>query len=144
MKKADTLNKINSIKETLNNYFKDRKEILFAYIFGSVATGTCNKLSDIDIAIFIDERKIDEKDYRYGYQAEVMTDLMDILKTNKIDLVVLNYAAALLKHRVIYYGKLIYSKNESQRIRFEVDSINKYFEEFHEYIQKYMRSSETL
>ncbi len=128
MEKRDILNKLNSIKETLKNYFRSREEIVFVYVFGSVAKGICNKLSDIDIAIFIDEEKVDDKEYRYGYQAEVMTDIMDRLKTNKVDLVILNYASVLLKHRVIYYGKLIYSKDESKRIRFEIDSINKYMD----------------
>ncbi|MBM3710395.1 MAG: nucleotidyltransferase domain-containing protein [Actinobacteria bacterium] len=122
------LNKIELIKETLNDYFKDRHEILFAYIFGSTVTGTANKLSDIDIAIFINEKKINEKDYRYGYQAEILTDLMKILKTDKVDLVILNYATTLLKHRVIYFGKLIYSIDEEERVKFQVNTINKYMD----------------
>lgn len=124
----DLLNKIDLIKETLKEYFKDRDEILFAYIFGSLATKTSNKLSDIDIAIFIDQKKINEKDYRYGYQAEFLTDLMKILKTNKVDLVILNSAPILLKHRVIYFGELIYSVDERERVKFQVDTINRYMD----------------
>jgi len=126
--KMNLSNKIELIKETLNDYFKDRHEILFSYIFGSTVTGTANKLSDIDIAIFINEKKINEKDYRYGYQAEILTDLMKILKTDKVDLVILNYATTLLKHRVIYFGELIYSIDEEERIKFQVNTINKYMD----------------
>ena len=122
----DLLNKIDIIEEILKEYFKGRDEILFAYIFGSLATRTSNKLSDIDIAIFIDVKKINEKDYRYGYQAEILTDLMQRLKTNKVDLVILNSAPVLLKHRVIYFGKLIYSIDERERVKFQVDTINRY------------------
>jgi len=122
------LNKIDLIKKTLNDYFKDRDEIIFAYIFGSTVTETSNKLSDIDIAIFINEKKINEKDYRYGYQAEILTDLMKELKTDKVDLVILNYATTLLKHRVIYFGELIYSIDEKERVKFKVNKINKYMD----------------
>ena len=64
--------------------------------------------------------------YRYGYKAEVLSDLIKSLKTNNVDLVILNEADILLRHRVLYFGKLIYSKNEKKRIEFQVDTINKY------------------
>ena len=117
---------LNSVKEKLINYFKKHKEILFAYIFGSQVRKKANKLSDIDIAIFIDMEKIDEKEYRYGYVAEILTDIMSLLRTNKVDLVLLNYAKPLLRHRVIYFGELIYCINDKERINFQVDTINKY------------------
>jgi uncharacterized protein len=70
-------------KTKLTDFFQERKEILFAYIFGSLATKSSNKFSDIDIAIFTDIKKIDNKECRYGYRAEVLTDLMNILHTEK-------------------------------------------------------------
>ncbi|MCL6087937.1 MAG: nucleotidyltransferase domain-containing protein [Actinobacteria bacterium] len=123
-------NQINlySIKEELINYFKKHKEILFAYIFGSQATMKANRLSDIDIAIFVDIKKINKEDYRYGYKAEILSEIMSLLKNNNVDLVILNYAKPLLRHRVIYSGKLIYSISEKERINFQVDTINKYMD----------------
>jgi len=44
---------IDKIKEILKQYFKKHPEIEIAYIFGSVAQGKENPLSDIDIAIII-------------------------------------------------------------------------------------------
>lgn len=117
---------IDKIKEILKQYFKKHPEIEVAYIFGSVAQGKENPLSDIDIAIIINPQQINEKMYRYGYKAEVLSDLIKLLKTNNVDLVILNEADILLRHRVLYFGKLIYSKNEKKRIEFQVDTINKY------------------
>lgn len=54
--------------------------------------------------------------YRYGYKAEVLSDLIKLLKTNNVDLVILNEADILLRHRVLYFGKLIYSKNEKNEL----------------------------
>ena len=121
--KEKTISKIGKI---LNDYFQKHPEIEVAYIFGSVAQGRNNMLSDIDIAIITDDQQINGKTYRYGYKAEILTDLSKLLKTNNIDLVTLTEATTLLKHRVLYYGKLIYSKNERKRIDFQIDTINRY------------------
>jgi len=36
--------------EALKRYFESRKDVAFAFLFGSQARGTATKLSDIDIA----------------------------------------------------------------------------------------------
>ena len=117
---------VNEIKTILKEYFQKHPEIEVAYVFGSVAQEKDNVLSDIDIGIIIDKGQINEQSYRYGYKAEILTDLIKLLKTNNIDLVILNDANTLLKHRVLYFGKVIYSKNEKNRIQFQVNTINKY------------------
>lgn len=119
---------IEKLKKTITGYLETKKEILFAYIFGSLVKKTANKLSDVDIAIYIDEEKIDNSKFRYGYQAEFLTDLIKILQTRKVDLVILNSAPPLLKHRVVYHGELIYSVDEKERIRFQVDTLNRYMD----------------
>ncbi|MBL7131940.1 MAG: nucleotidyltransferase domain-containing protein, partial [Candidatus Omnitrophica bacterium] len=118
---------IEKIIEILKEYFQERHpEIEVAYIFGSIAQETTNALSDIDIGLILNKEKINERLYRYGYKAEFLTDLIKVLKTNNVDLVFLNEANSLLKHKVLYFGKLIYSKNEKKRIQFQIDTINKY------------------
>ena len=119
---------LTTVKKKLLRYFKKHKEVLFAYIFGSQIKKKTNKFSDIDIAIFIDKIKINDELYRYGYQAETLTDIMNLLGTNKVDLVILNDVKPLFKHRVIYFGELIHSINEKERINFQVDTINKYMD----------------
>ena len=117
---------IDEIKGILKKYFQKHTEIEVAYIFGSVTQGRTSSLSDIDIAVITDSQQIKEETYRYGYKAEILTDLIKLLKSNDVDLVILNEVNTLLKHRVLYFGKLIYSKNERKRIAFQTDTINKY------------------
>ena len=38
--------------EALKRYFENRKDVTFAFLFGSHARGTATKLSDIDIAVY--------------------------------------------------------------------------------------------
>jgi len=128
---------INEIKRILKSYFLEHSEIEVVYIFGSLASGKANALSDIDIGILLDKGQIDEKLYRYGYKAEILTDLIKLLKTNNVDLVILNEANYLLRHRVLYSGKVIYSRSEKRRIQFQVNTIDKYAD-FKQLKQEYM------
>jgi hypothetical protein len=116
----------DEIQEILKEYFLRHPEIEIAYIFGSVTQGRTNILSDIDIAVLLNMEEIDDKSYRYGYKAEVLTDLMQLLKTNNVDLVILNDVNPLLRHRVLYFGKVIYCKDERKRVQFQIETIDKY------------------
>ena len=118
----------DKIKTMLADFFQRQAEIEIAYIFGSIARGTESALSDIDIAILIDDQQINDDKFRYGYKAEILADLMKILKKNNVDLVILNEANTLLRHRVLYHGRLIYSKNEKKRIEFQTNTIDKYID----------------
>ena len=117
---------IGHIIQSLRRYFEEKKEVELSYIFGSTVSGKANALSDIDIAVLIDRKQIEKELYPYGYKAHIIADLMKLLKTNKVDLVILNEAPPLLKHRVLYTGKLVYSNNEEKRIQFQVECIDKY------------------
>lgn len=63
----------SKIIEDLKNYFEKREEIQFAVLFGSLAKGTENKLSDVDIAIMVDPQFKDTSPY--GYEATLIADL---------------------------------------------------------------------
>lgn len=113
MKKQD----FKEILEKLQAYLEGRPEVRFAYLFGSWARGTANALSDIDVAIYLDEERIGEG-YPYGYKAEFMADLMKVLKTNRIDLVILNAAPFLLRLQVVRDGIPLMCRLESERDQF--------------------------
>ena len=115
---------VKTLSEKLRGYFVQRDEIRLVYIFGSIAKGCANKLSDVDIAVFISEDST--KNYPYGYRAQVITDLMKILKTNNVDLVVLNRASPFLRFQVLRYGKLIFCRSKLERVRFQVRTFNEY------------------
>jgi len=44
--------------EKLKKYFKQRKNIVFAFLYGSEAKRGANKLSDVDIAVYFILRNI--------------------------------------------------------------------------------------
>jgi len=114
-------------KDRIIEYFSTRPEIKVGYIFGSRAKGEGGKLSDIDIGILIDEDKV-PKDVPYGYKAKVIAELMNILKTEKVDLVILNESPLFLCFRIIHDGVILYSKDEKKRVDFEVKIISRYLD----------------
>ncbi len=117
---------IGTVNAALKDCFSRHPEVEAGYVFGSVAQGNTNPLSDIDVAILVNADKIDQARYPYGYKAAVLTELMKSLKMDDVDLVVLNDAPLLLKHRVVSLGKLVFSRDEKRRVGFQVDVINRY------------------
>ena len=84
-------------KEALKEYFKTRKDVAFAFLFGSQARGTATKLSDIDIAVYFYPEKKHPIEYEeeifYEGEDEIWTDLERILK-KEVELLVLNRVSA--------------------------------------------------
>ncbi|MBC8235584.1 nucleotidyltransferase domain-containing protein [bacterium] len=115
---------ITEIIEKLKNFFANREEVQFAVIFGSLAKGTANKLSDVDIAVMIVPHFKDT--FPYGYQATLTADLMQELKRNDVDVVILNKAPIALRYEVLRYGKFIHVRDKQARIQFQIDTINRY------------------
>ena len=58
----------------------------------------------------------------------MISDLMCLLKTNEIDLIILNNVPPLLSHRVISRGLLVYSKNDLAKNIFTVETIKHYID----------------
>jgi len=102
--------KVNELKQLLREILMKQDDIVFAYLFGSFATGRIHKFSDIDIAVFL-------KEYNIKIYKKIFSDLAINLPT-EIDLIILNKAPPLLRHKVIKEGFLLFSRDENARIRF--------------------------
>ena len=116
-------------------FCKSRPEIIIAYLFGSQATGKAGPLSDVDLAFLIAPGRIEAKSRgRYGYHAQLITELMKLLAANDIDVVILNEAPPLLKFKVINRGRVIFSRSEKERLAFHVRAFNEY-QDFRPFIE---------
>lgn len=97
------------LEQRLSRALAPREEVLEAYLFGSKASGRAQAHSDLDIAVFVDERALHRQ--AYGYTAQLTTHLMAALGSNEIDVVVLNRAPPLLYHRVLRDGRRILARD---------------------------------
>jgi predicted nucleotidyltransferase len=79
----------------------------------------------VDIAIYVDET-LSRKNY-LGFKLSVLGEVSSILKTDKIDLVIMNNAPLLLNYNIIKYGKLLTS-DETERVRLETKILSQYLD----------------
>jgi predicted nucleotidyltransferase len=86
-----------------------RPEVLEAYLFGSCARGEARPHSDVDVAVFLDLEQT--PDSPFGPDAEIATDLMQILATDEVDVVLLNQADPVLYHEVLRDGLRLFSRD---------------------------------
>lgn len=83
--------------EKLKEYFSQREDIAFAFLYGSQAKGSANKLSDVDIAVYfypLERHPIEfEREVFYDGENEIWGDLQRLLK-KEVELLVLNRVSA--------------------------------------------------
>jgi len=97
------------LTERITEVLSARQEILEAYLFGSRARGAGQAHSDVDVAVFVDEKTI--KPGLFGYRSDLTAALMSGLHTNSVDVVVLNSVPPLLYHRVLRDGVRLLSRD---------------------------------
>src|SRR5688572_25143300 len=90
---------------TLIAALQPRAEVLEAYLFGSRATGAAQAHSDVDVAVYLGDRRPQAS--AFGYAADLAAVLMAALGSNRVDVVVLNNAPPLLYHRILRDGRRI-------------------------------------
>lgn len=110
---------IRDITETLKEYFKDKEEILLAFVFGSIVSGHMTEESDIDIAILFSHKP--------QFQ-EILNASDEICSAigREIDLVVLNDSSPIIRMQVLKSGKLIKSKSDAVYNSFFVKTLKEY------------------
>lgn len=113
-------------EQELTNFFRSIDSVNFAYLFGSTVRGDTNELSDVDIAVMLDE-SLSKKDM-FNEELDLISELTCVLKSDNIDLVVLNDAPLLLKYNIIKNGHVLKS-DETKRIAFETGIMSRYLDE---------------
>jgi predicted nucleotidyltransferase len=109
-------NKLDKLKDILSQVLSRSQDVLFAYLFGSHITGIITESSDMDIAVYLDKKHADIEDYLSLHSA-----LTRALKTDKIDLVILNNANNLiLLDSIVRHGILVIDREKDRREEFEL------------------------
>lgn len=113
------------IKADLRRFFASNPgDAVAVYLYGSVARGSARKGSDVDVGILLEK---DPPRTLRGLMLDVEADLEALLEV-PVQLVVLNRAPPDLIHRVLRDGELVFERDRSKRIRFEVKSRNEFFD----------------
>jgi len=99
------------------------------YLFGSFARKEEHKESDVDIAVLFD-RTIKKEEY-LKKEGRLIAVFSKIFPEREINLVNLAIASPLLCQNVVMEGKMVFSKNEDERILFEINTLDLYEEYRH-------------
>jgi predicted nucleotidyltransferase len=91
--------------------------VLFAYLFGSVATGRTRPGSDVDVGVVL-EASVPTERY-LELSLELARRLATASGVGGIEVVVLNAAPLPLRGRVVQERVVLFSRDEPFRVRFE-------------------------
>lgn len=111
--------------KSLEKIFELFPQVKLVYFFGSRATGKEGTLSDYDFAVFLDENDFKK---RFDIKLDLLDKFSQLLKTDNIDLSVLNdIQSPELKYSIIASGQLIYKK-EPYKVLVEPGILSDYFD----------------
>jgi len=131
------ISKIVAIDQNeLENLFS-QYPVIVAYLYGSVARNESGPLSDVDMAILLEDTL--SKQERFDLRLRLTVELVSRLKMSQVDLIVLNDAPVYLQFEVIKANQVLYCRDEIARIRYEAKTMSfyldrKYYDERHSQI----------
>jgi len=102
--------------------------IVAAYQFGSTVRGQEGPLSDLDIAILVDDKRAPSALDRLRIELILAHELQKHLGVSEIDLITLNLKRLHLQHSILRTGRLIYETDPKYRIRFAQKVIQAYLD----------------
>jgi len=112
------------IKTIVTNVLKKDKNIVFAILFGSYARGDYFKFSDIDVAVYL--KKCSKNTLKYELQ--LASELSKALKTDNLDIVILNEAPPALKYEIMVDGELLFTRDEDLYCFFYSYALREFFD----------------
>ncbi len=114
---------IRSLLPLAGEFLSSHPGVEFACLFGGLARREPTTLSDVDIAVYLSKSSKPAKT-----KLEILGALMQILKTDEIDLVVLNSAPISLRGRILKNRRMIADQNPFLRHRYESLTMREYFD----------------
>lgn len=109
--------------EQLTAALNDIPDVRLAYLFGSRARGQARADSDIDVAVLVAAAAAAD---RGALVRRLAGRLGREVSAARLDLVILNDAPALLRHRVLRDGVLLMQRSATDRVRFVTRTLRDY------------------
>ncbi len=114
------------IREHVIKFLEKQDAIVLSYLFGSVAQQRAGKLSDVDLAVYLDESL--NKYERFDLELGLLSDLEDIILTDRVDLVVMNDAPISLNFEIIKANHPLFIRDNDFKVDFEHYIMSRYLD----------------
>ncbi|MDD4802476.1 MAG: nucleotidyltransferase domain-containing protein [Syntrophomonas sp.] len=124
----------------LIRFFRNREEVLAAYLYGSYGSEYQTNLSDVDIAILLASSEQADLDY----QLDLSAHLADIIREEDIDVLILNRASIVMQFEVLSTGKLLFERDHEMVCDFLERVIKEYGDFQIDLMQFYLEYDEVL
>lgn len=120
------MRKIN--REEIAPLFKVYPFIAAAYQFGSTARGQEGPLSDLDIAILVDDNRAPSALDLLRIELLLAYELQKQLAVSEVDLITLNRQRIPLQYAIFRTGRLIYEADPQYRVHFMQKVVQAYLD----------------
>ena len=127
----------DELKQKLAASLSEEKDILFAYLFGSATRGGFNQESDLDIAVYFDDRM--KPDEQFQKRIRLMEYLQNRTGRKVEVLNLIEITSIFFKFVIIKEGKVILERDHSSRVDFELKTMNEYYD-FQPFLKEYNHS----
>ena len=115
----------SSLIERLRKALLPDEDILFAYLYGSAVYDPNLPIGDIDVAVYLKPADIKGS---ISKEEALTAFLISILHTDKIDLRILNELPLPLQYSILKDGKLLFSRDDLQRVDFDTSVMIRFLE----------------
>ncbi len=113
-------------EKEVKEFLQKQDHVELAYLFGSIALQKAGKLSDVDLAVFLDE-SLDRKE-KFRKKLRLIADLEDILKIDRLDLVIMNDAPLSLNFEIIKANYPLFIRNKDLKVDLEQYIMSRYLD----------------
>ena len=114
------------ILSKLVNIIERETSVLFAYVYGSFLNK--NGFNDIDVGVYVDEKLFEKSGVLFKHALRLAAKIDLALENYEVDVQTLNLVPLSFRVRVINSGRLLFSRDEHQRIDFETQTRDLYFD----------------
>lgn len=114
----------------LQQYFQTREKIVAVYLYGSHGRGTNNRLSDIDLAIMLEQTDSSTS----KFHLDLIGIVSQLLQTDNLDVQILSPQTAPAIAISMLKGQLVYCKNVQEKNIITAQILSRY-QDFQPFLQ---------
>lgn len=113
---------MDALTSQIRSRLEPMPDLVVAVLFGSRATGRARPDSDVDVAFLASG----DAKHAWDLRMKISTDLADLAPSGRVDVVDLDRAPSLVRHRIIRDGVVLFCRDDVRWHRCKVDTLREH------------------